>query len=137
MKPNGKDGTPKLQILNGEYIMFYDDDIELALFLRKVVPQFQSAMGPYLHRLEAGDNNLFPLGRSQRAPTACVRRKDPRGLDQSSFTATEDLRQMFSRVGTSKSNELVRQWWRKNKGENRQWQLNLIVRVAALSPVST
>jgi hypothetical protein len=51
MKPNGN----HFEILNGEYLMFYDDDIELALFLRKVVPQLQSVMEPYYRRLQAGE----------------------------------------------------------------------------------
>jgi hypothetical protein len=47
--------TPKIHVLNGEYLMFEDDNIELALFLRQVVPQLQSAMEPYYRRLQAAE----------------------------------------------------------------------------------
>jgi hypothetical protein len=46
---------PLIEIWKGEELIFHDDDLSLAQFLRKVVPQFQSLMEPYYRRLRAGE----------------------------------------------------------------------------------
>jgi len=45
MKPNGNP-EPRIDILNGDYLFFRDDDISLSIFLRKVGPEILDLMMP-------------------------------------------------------------------------------------------
>jgi len=46
MKPNGNP-EPRIDILNGDYLFFRDDDISLSIFLRKVGPEILDLMMPF------------------------------------------------------------------------------------------
>ena len=56
-----KDETPKIHILNGDYLMFEDDDIELALFLRKVVPQLLPKIERWRRTIEGGQFGIMEV----------------------------------------------------------------------------
>jgi len=51
---NGKDETPKFQIVRDK-IFWLDDDLSLAQFLRKVWPEIMELMEPYFARVRAGE----------------------------------------------------------------------------------
>jgi len=55
---NGKDETPKLQIVNDK-IFWLDDDLSLAQFLRKVWPEIMDLMDPYFARVRAGEHITY------------------------------------------------------------------------------
>jgi len=44
----------KIEIINGEYLLFEDDDAGLHQFMRKVLPEFWAELEPYHSRLKAG-----------------------------------------------------------------------------------
>jgi hypothetical protein len=54
MKLNGNQ-TPRLQILGGEHLHFYDDDIDYAIFLRRVIPQMLPKLQAWQARLDNGE----------------------------------------------------------------------------------
>jgi len=49
-----KNGT-KIEIINGEYLLFEDDDAGLHQFMRKVLPEFWAELEPYHSRLKSGE----------------------------------------------------------------------------------
>jgi len=61
MKPNGNP-EPRIDILNGDYLFFRDDDFSLSIFLRKVGPEILDLMMPFKRRMDAGEKlNLIEL----------------------------------------------------------------------------
>jgi len=88
MKPNGNI-EPKIQILNNDYIDFLDDDISLAMFLRKVGPEIWDTLRPFQQRMDAGERlniiELFGMLELWRQQVAVVWAAHSPGRQQDGF----------------------------------------------------
>jgi len=70
-----KDETPRFEILKEEFLVFYDDDIELARFMRKVIPQLLPKIEAWRCMIDGGQfgiKEVMEMVREYRADMGLI-----------------------------------------------------------------